>query len=115
MKLLRTFLFVLAGFLAGCTAWAADEKAPKAQPPSIEPQVQSLKEKLSLSDQQTQELDATFKDTKAKTDALRKQIQALNKQKREKIDSVLTAEQKKKLEVMNSEPPPELTGAPPRD
>ena len=104
MKLLQTFLFVLAGLLSGYAAWAD----------ANDPQVQSLKEQVNLTEQQTQELNKTFKETRAKTDALRKQIQALNKQKRERMNAILTAEQKKKLEEMNNEPPQPLGGEAPQ-
>jgi hypothetical protein len=96
MKLLQTAVFVAAALLASTAARAE----------SVDPRAQTLKEQLNLNDKQTKELDKLFKDTRAKQKALRKQLSDLYKNQEERINTVLTAEQKKKYEEMSNEPPP---------
>ena len=98
MKLLPTVVFVAAGLLAGSAARAE----------ALDPRAQSMKEQLNLTDKQTQDLDKLFKETRAKQKALRKELQDLRKNQKERMDAILTAEQKKKYEELENEPPPAM-------
>jgi hypothetical protein len=119
MKLLQTALFVVAGLLAGCAGNAptvsvspqpavaetpgAEVSADQASTDTPDPNVAALKAKLNLTEQQTEELNKIFKETRSKKALLREQMISLNNLKRERINAVLTAEQKNKLKQMNSE------------
>jgi Spy/CpxP family protein refolding chaperone len=115
MKLLQTF--VMAGLLAGT---ACQSVPPKPENVSVEPEslastssradadnpaiaqldptVRRLKESLSLTEQQTQELDKIYKEYRAKQKVLIKELQDLNKKRLEQINAVLTHEQQEKFE-----------------
>jgi len=93
MKLLQTF--VVAGLLAGAAAHAGVDK-PAA--PQLEPGVLHLKEKLSLTEQQIQELDKLFKEARAKRDVLTKELRDISQKRQERMNAVLTQEQRKLYE-----------------
>jgi uncharacterized protein involved in exopolysaccharide biosynthesis len=121
MKLLPTVVLVLAGLLAGTAVWA-DTKTPSVQVSAdkIDPQVQSLKKQLSLTEQQTKKLNEIFQDTNTQRKALYAQRAALQKQmfelhdkNLERVNGVLTTDQAKKYEQIRSEPPPEVMEAQP--
>lgn len=99
MKLLQTGVFVLAGLLAGTGVWAAKE--------STDPQLLLLKEELKLTPQQTEEVDKALKESRAKKEAIRKEMKDIGNKTRERINAVLTPEQAEKYKKMLSEPPPE--------
>ncbi|MGH8513027.1 MAG: hypothetical protein ACREXY_03900 [Gammaproteobacteria bacterium] len=96
MKLLQTAVFVLAGVLAS-TAIAAE---------ALDPGVQELKESLSLSEKQIQELDKIFKEVRTKREAQLKERREMYRKMQERIAAVLTKEQAEKYENMRSQPPP---------
>lgn len=96
MKQLRAIVFILLGVLAGTPVLAA----------GLDPQVASLKKELGLSDQQAQEWDKINKETRQIMQEHKKAMMEANKQKKAKIDALLTAEQKKKYEDMLNPPMP---------
>ncbi len=131
MKLLQSI--VVAGLLAGTacqsippkpenvsvepgslssTAASAGLDKPAAVAPELDPAVRRLKEQLSLTEQQTRELDKIYKENRAKQKTLLKELQDLNIKMRERVDAVLTQEQLEKYEqkIMNV---PEHPGQPP--
>ena len=120
MKLLPTVVLVLTGLLAGTAVWADTE--PSGAPVSadkVDPHVQALTKQLSLTEQQTNQLNEIFQDTNAQQQAinvqrtaLRKQMMELQKKNRELINGVLTPEQAKKYEQILSGPPPEVEDQP---
>lgn len=122
MKLLQPF--VVAGLLAGTacqpippkpenvsvapelpanTAARAGGDSPAA--PQLDPGVRRLKEQLSLTGQQTQELDKSFKETHTKREVLMKELRDLSKKSQERIKAVLTQEQLEKYERRHTEVP----------
>ena len=148
MKQLPTVVLVLTGLLAGT---ACQPIPPKPENVSVEagslagtvsgagaqldPKVLRLKEQLSLTEQQTNQLNEIFQDTKAQGQAinaqrsalqqtnkpnktsqdtqaqravLRKQMMALQKKKTERLNAVLTPEQMKKYEQTRGDPPSEI-------
>jgi len=123
MKLLQSF--VVTGLLAGT---ACQQIPPKPEnvsvetgslastpltgtvidtpaAPQLDPVLWSLKEQLSLTEQQTQELNKIFKETGAKEDALRKELRDLDTKREERINAILTQEQRAKYERKNEEFP----------
>ena len=126
MKQLPTVVLVLTGLLAGT---ACQPIPPKPENVSVEagslagtqldPNVLRLKEQLSLTEQQTNQLNEIFQDTNAQQQAinvqrtaLRKQMMELQKKNREQINGVLTPEQAKKYEQILSGSPPEVEAQP---
>jgi Spy/CpxP family protein refolding chaperone len=119
MKLLQTALFVVAGLSAGCAgntpAVSTSSQPAVAETPgaeisadqesadTVDLTVQVLKTELNLTEQQTQELNKIFKENGSQKAFLRKQMRSLNKLREERMNAVLTAEQKNKLEQMNRE------------
>ena len=89
------------------------ETQPCPEPPQLDPVVW-LKKPLRLTKQQTKKLNEIFQDTKAQKEAiesqrapLRKQMKEIHKKNVERINAVLTAEQARKYEQMEPEPPSE--------
>jgi hypothetical protein len=124
MKLLQTAVLVVAGLLAGTacqrippkpenvsvepgslssTTARADVDNPAA--PQLDPGVRRLKEQLSLTGQQTQELDKIFKENRAKREVLTNELRNLYKKRQEHINAVLTQEQLEKYEQKRREVP----------
>ena len=123
MKLLQTF--VVAGLLAGtaCQPMPSKPENVSVEPGSLmstttrtgvgnpaAPQldntaVRRLKEQLSLTEQQTQELDKIFKETNVKREELRKELKDLSKKRQERMNEILTQEQKEKYEELRWEVP----------
>ena len=122
MKLLQAF--VVAGILAGTacqrippkpenvsvapelpanTATRAGGDSPAA--PQLDPSARRLKEQLGLTGQQTQELDKSFKEIRAKQKVLMKELRDLSNKRQERIKAVLTQEQLKKYEQERTEVP----------
>jgi Skp family chaperone for outer membrane proteins len=98
MQPLRTFVLIIIGLLTSTMALSD----------AIDPSVASLKDPLSLSEQQTQDLSKIFKEARDKLQSLRKEMKAINKNKQAQIDAVLTPDQKKKYEeIKNPSLPPE--------
>jgi uncharacterized protein involved in exopolysaccharide biosynthesis len=123
MKLFPTVIFILAGLLIGTAVWS-DTKTPSAQVSAdkMDPQVQSLKKQLSLTEQQARKLNEIFKDTNAQREALyaeraaiRNHLFDLHKKNLERINGVLTSDQAKKYEQIRSEPPLEVMDAQPTE
>ena len=128
MKLLQPF--VVAGLLAGTACQPIPPKpenvsvAPElpantatrsggdsSAAPQLDPVVRRLKEQLSLTEQQTQELDKSFKETNVKWKELIKELKDLSKKRQERINAVLTQEQLEKYE-QDPEGFPEHPGQP---
>ena len=117
MKLLQTVVIVATVLLAGT---ACRQIPPKPENMSLEnmsiesgplvstagnpattqldPFLRYLKGALSLTEQQTQELDKIFKENLAKREPLKKELQDLYKQRQERINTVLTQEQLEKYQ-----------------
>ena len=115
MKLLQTF--VVAGLLTGT---ACQQIPPKTEnvsaetgssasavagaevdeptAPQLEPGVRRLKEQLSLSEEQTQELNMAFKETRVKREVLTKELRDISEKRKERMNAVLTKEQREKYE-----------------
>ncbi|MDD5412275.1 MAG: hypothetical protein PHF31_12845 [Methylobacter sp.] len=130
MKLLQTF--VVAGLLTGT---ACQQIPPKTENVSVEtgslpvtaahagmdnpaaPQlelgVRRLKEELNLTEQQTQELDKIFKETRAKREVLSSELREISKKRQERMNAVLTQEQREIYEQKRWEVP-EHPGKPER-
>jgi len=128
MNLLQ--IFVVAGLLAGTacqqvppkpgnvsvqpgTSASTTARAGVGNPtaPQLDPYVVILKEQLSLTGQQTQELDKIFNETNVKREVLRKELKDLSKKRQERINAVLTQEQLEKYE-QDREGFPEHPGQP---
>jgi hypothetical protein len=84
----------------------------------LEPNVQKLKKQLNLTEQQAQQLNQIFLDTNAQRRELtnqqrdlHKKTMDLQKNRIERINTVLTAEQAKKYEQILSRPPSEVLKA----
>ena len=60
----------------------------------------SLTKKLELTDQQRSQVEQITNDYRSRMESLRSQMDALHKEKREKISAVLTPEQREKFEKM---------------
>jgi Spy/CpxP family protein refolding chaperone len=122
MKVLQTI--VVAGFLAGAACQQMPPKAENvaAEPgslagtatggsvddpaaPQLEPGVRRLQKKISLTEQQTQELDKIFKEARAKGEALKTELRDLYKTRQERMNAVLTQEQREIYEQKRSEVP----------
>jgi Spy/CpxP family protein refolding chaperone len=130
MKLLQTF--VVAGLLTGT---ACQQIPPKTENVSVEtgsmvgtvaradvdnpaatqldPGVKRLKEQLSLTEQQTQELDKVFKDARAKREVLTTKLREISKTREDRMNAVLTKEQREIYEQKRWEVP-EHPGKPER-
>jgi hypothetical protein len=127
MKLLQTF--VVAGLLMGTacqqippktenvsvetgseagTADREDVDNPTAS--QLEPGVLRLKEQLSLTEQQTQELDKIFKENRAKREVLTTKLRDISKKREERMNAVLTKEQREIYEKKRWEDVPEHAG-----
>ncbi len=65
---------------------------------AISQRVASLKSSLNLDEKQTQELTKIYREADEQAATLRKQLQEVNKNKRAKMDAILTSEQKKKYQ-----------------
>lgn len=100
MKLLQTF--VVAGLLA-CTTANAGVDNPAAK--QIDSSVLRLKKQLSLTEQQAQELKKIFKEAQAKQEVVITQLRDLSKKKQERMNEILTQEQKEKYEELRWEVP----------
>ena len=141
MKLLQIMAVAFTGLFAGCAGNTAGDSlsprtiragnspqtAPMAAPETprtrisadkLEPNVQKLKKQLNLTEQQAQQLNQILLDSNAQRRALTNQQRALykksmdiQKNKRERINAVLTAEQAKKYEQIISRPPSEVLKA----
>ena len=129
MKLLQIVALAFIGLLAGCagntaggsvSAQTAAPETPRAQisADKLEPNVQQLKKQLNLTEQQAQQLNQIFLDSNAQrrelTDqqrALHKKSMDIQKNKRERINAVLTPEQSKKYEQILSRPSSEVLKA----
>lgn len=96
MKPLRTTACLLLGLLAGTAAYAA----------GLDPQVEALKKELGLSDQQAQDWDKINQETRKIMLEHKKAMLAANKDKKTKIDALLTPEQKKKYQDYLNPPMP---------
>jgi predicted DNA-binding WGR domain protein len=72
----------------------------------LDPQMAALKKDLGLSDQQAQDWDKINKEARQIMQEHKKAILEANKQKKAKIDALLTAEQKKKYQDMLNPPMP---------
>ena len=119
MKLLPTVVLVLTGLLAG-TACQRQPPKPEKVPvepvslaaPQLEPDVRRFKEQLGLTEQQAKKFNDIFQDNKAQRESVNVQRRAIGKQameieknKLERINAVLTAEQARKYEKICSEIP----------
>ena len=117
MKLLQTVVIVATVLLAGTACQQIPPKpenmssenmsiepgplASTAGNPAtaqLDPFLRYLKGALSLTEQQTQELDKIFKENLAKREPLKKELQDLYKQRQERINTVLTQEQLEKYQ-----------------
>ena len=122
MKLLQTF--VVAGLLTGTACQqippktenvsvetgslaGTDDPAGEGNPAEsqIEPAVLSLKEQLSLTEQQTQELDKIFKETRTKREVITTKLRDISKKRQEGMNAILTQEQREKYEKIRWEVP----------
>jgi hypothetical protein len=72
--------------------------SPIALGDAISQRVTSLKSSLNLDEKQTQELTKIYREADEKAMTLRKQLQEVNKNKKAKMDAILTPEQKKKYQ-----------------
>ena len=133
MKLLQIVALAFTGLFAGCTgntaggSVSAQSVAPAVAPETprtqisadkLEPNVQKLKKQLNLTEQQAQQLNQIFLDSNAQrrelTDqqrAIHKKSMDIQKNRRERINAVLTPEQAKKYEQILSRPPSEVMKA----
>jgi Spy/CpxP family protein refolding chaperone len=109
MKLLQTF--VVAVLLTGAVAHAGVDNPAASR---LEPGVQRLKEQLSLTEHQTQELDKIFKEHRAEREAVITEIRNSTKKSKERMNAVLTQEQRKIYEEKRWEDVPEHPGKPER-
>ncbi|MDD5410232.1 MAG: hypothetical protein PHF31_02280 [Methylobacter sp.] len=122
MKLLQTF--VVAGLLTGT---ACQQIPPKTENVSVEtgslpvtaaragmdnpaasqldPGVRRLKEQLSLTEQQTQELDKILKEFRAKQKEVTTKLRDIAKIRQERMNAVLTKEQREIYEQNRGEVP----------
>jgi Spy/CpxP family protein refolding chaperone len=98
MKVLQAF--VVAGFLMGSAAFAGVDKPAE---PQLEPGLQRLKKQLSLTEQQTQEINKIFKETSAKREAIIKELRAVSKKRQEQMNAILTQEQREAYEQKSGE------------
>lgn len=96
MKLLRTALFMIAASLLANTAVGAEAVSVRAK---------VLKKQLNLTDEQTQELDKIYRETRAKQTALRQQMRDLYDEQEKRTKALLKPEQAKKYEEMTREVP----------
>lgn len=88
----------LAGILASTAARAEpDEQQRQAQ------HLQRLQTELKLSEQQKQEVGKIFEETRPQLQALRKQMQELRDKMRDRLKTVLTAEQMEKFDKLRQE------------
>ena len=96
MKQLRAIAFLLLGLMTGTAVLAA----------GLDPQVTALKKELGLSDQQAQDWDKINQEARKVMQEHKKAMIEANKQKKAKIDALLTAEQKKKYQDILNPPMP---------
>ena len=96
MKPLRATACILIGLLAGATVYAA----------GLDPQIEAVKKELGLSDQQAQDWDKINQETRKIMLEHKKAMLAANKDKKAKIDALLTPEQKKKYQDYLNPPMP---------
>ncbi len=97
MKKTSAIGLALAGMLA-CSAAQAEFDGQK-QTHSL----QKLQTELKLTEQQKQEVGTIFEETKPQLEALRKQMQELREKMRERLKTVLTAEQMEKFDKLHQE------------
>lgn len=86
----------LAGMLA-CFAAQAEPDGQTTHP------LQRLQTELKLTDQQKQEVGKIFEETRPQLEALRKQMRDLRDKMRERLKTVLTAEQMEKFDKLHQE------------
>jgi hypothetical protein len=96
MKPLQATACLLLGLLTGAAVYAA----------GLDQQMLSLKKELGLSDQQAQDWDKINQETRKVMKEHKKAMLAANKDKKAKIDALLTPEQKKKYQDMLNPPMP---------
>lgn len=96
MKPLRITACILLGLLVGATVYAA----------GLDPQIEAVKKELGLSDQQAQDWDKINQETRKIMQEHKKAMLAANKDKKAKIDALLTPEQKKKYQDYLNPPMP---------
>jgi Spy/CpxP family protein refolding chaperone len=89
---------------------AGDEDAPAA--PQLEHSVRRLQEELSLTEQQTKDLDKIFKEARAKREVLATELRDLSIKRQERMNAILTQEQRELYEKKRWEAPaiPKLPG-----
>jgi Spy/CpxP family protein refolding chaperone len=98
MNSLRIFGLIAAGVLACSSSYADPSDEP--QPPH---RLEKLQAELKLSDQQKQDIGKIFEETRPQLEALHKQGQALRDKMRERLKTVLTAEQMEKFDKLHQE------------
>ena len=90
--------FVLFALFAGAAL-----AEPPPPPDGQQPRWERLQTELKLSERQTQQVRKIFDETRPQLEAWRKQGEELREKMRERLKSVLTAEQMEKFDEMRRE------------
>jgi Spy/CpxP family protein refolding chaperone len=101
MRKFNATILALALLLSGATAWAETETA--TDEPRFHLRLERMQNELKLDDKQVQEVRKIFEDMRPQMEALRKQGQELREKMRERIKTVLTAEQMEKFDRLRRE------------
>jgi len=99
----------LASVVAGAVLALAASRTPAladqnpAQGDRIQHRVEMMKERLGLSDDQTRQIEQVFRDAAQQGQADREAMRARHQKVHDQIQSILTPEQRDKLEQMKQE------------
>lgn len=107
MRKFNATILALALGLTGAAAWAEPEKGapppPGTEEPRFHPRMERLQNELKLDEKQVKDVEKIFEDMRPEMEAMRKQWQGMREKMRERLKTVLTAEQLEKFDQLRQE------------